>query len=84
MILTLKNIAKMNKNILQFFFISSGDDPVGDKGKGVERAYDAFMKAGVKDITMKLYPGARHELMLELNHKNVFSDIMDWINSRLN
>jgi len=77
-----KNIAKMNKDI-PVLFISGGDDPVGEKGKGVRRAYNAFKKVDVKDITMKIYPGARHEILLETNHDEVFDDIINWISTKL-
>lgn len=77
-----RNIAKMNKDI-PILFISGSCDPVGEMKKGVERAYNAFKKVGVKDITMKFYPEARHEILLELNHEEVFNDIINWIKSKL-
>lgn len=77
-----KNIAKMNKDIPVLFF--SGDkDPVGEDGKGVERAYKAFCDAGMKDVFLKLYKGGRHEMLNEINKQEVFSDILNWINSKI-
>lgn len=76
------NIARMNKET-PVLFIAGGDDPVGDKGEGVKRAVQAFKDAGVKDVTMKLYPGARHEILLELNHDEVMNDVLNWINEKL-
>ena len=32
---------------------------------------------------MKLYPGARHELLNELNREEVMNDILTWINEKL-
>ena len=55
-----RNIDKMNKKVPVYFF-SGAEDPVGEKGKGVERAYKAFLKAGMEDVFMRLYPGGRHE-----------------------
>ena len=77
-----KNIAMMNKKT-PVLFIAGGDDPVGEHGVGVKRAYQAFLDAGLKDVTMKLYPGARHEILLETNHEEVFSDVLNWISSKL-
>jgi len=77
-----KNIEKMNKTV-PIFLISGSDDPVGEYGKGVERAYHAFKDAGIEDVQMKLYPGARHEILLELNHDEVYSDILNWIESKM-
>ena len=33
----------------------------------------------MKEVRIKLYPGARHELLEELNHQEVFEDIADFI-----
>ncbi|MCR5663900.1 MAG: lysophospholipase [Oscillospiraceae bacterium] len=76
------NIARMNKKT-PVLFISGGSDPVGENGAGVERAYKAFCDAGLEDVKMKLYPGARHEILLELNHDEVFADVLGWINEKL-
>lgn len=44
----------------------SGDrDPVGDFGKGVNRVYRAMEKAGCTQAVMRLFPGARHDLLHE-------------------
>ena len=45
--------------------ISGQDDPVGDSGKGVQRVETAMRKAGMKNVQMKLFPGARHDLLHE-------------------
>ena len=77
-----ENINKMNKDT-PVLFIAGGADPVGENGKGVERAYKAFCKAGLKDVTMKIYPEARHEILNELNRDEVMNDILAWIEKRL-
>ena len=64
---------------LPVLFLSGGDDPVGDKGRGVCKAARSLQEAGVKEVRIKLYPGARHELLEELNHQEVFEDIADFI-----
>lgn len=49
-------------------------------GKGVQRSCDAFRSAGVKDVTLKLYPGLRHEILNEKAMQNtVYGDIHDWL-----
>ena len=76
------NIDKMNKQA-PVYFMSGDSDPVGDYGVGVERAYKAFCDAGLKDVSMKLYPGGRHEMLNELNREEVKRDILNWINEKL-
>ena len=39
--------------------------------------------AGVQNIECKLYPGARHELLVETNHQEVFEDIGSWLEKHL-
>ena len=75
------NIGKMDKE-LPVFFIAGDEDPVGDMGKGVERACAAFKKAGVRDVSMKLYHGLRHEILNEKTHQYVYRDVLDWLESR--
>lgn len=77
-----KNIDKMNKQPPVLFFAGK-EDPVGEYGAGVERAYNAFCKAGIKDVFMKLYPGGRHEMLNEPNRQQVYEDILQWIELRL-
>ncbi len=77
-----KLLARVPKD-LPLLFLAGGDDPVGDKGKGVRRAVRDLKKAGVKNIRTKLYPGARHELLVEVNRQEVFADILAFVDSVL-
>ncbi|MBR4869833.1 MAG: lysophospholipase [Oscillospiraceae bacterium] len=77
-----ENIAKININ-KPVYFMSGDMDPVGENGKGVERAYKAFCDAGVRDVYMKLYPGGRHEMLNEINREEVYMDISQWIESKI-
>lgn len=77
-----KNIAQMNKE-KPVYFMSGNGDPVGDYGKGVERAYNAFCDAGLHDVFMRLYPGGRHEMLNETNKEQVYQDILNWLNEKL-
>ncbi len=77
-----KNIAQMNKE-KPVYFMSGDGDPVGDYGKGVERAYKAFCDAGLHDVFMRLYPGGRHEMLNETNKEQVYQDILNWLNEKL-
>ncbi len=77
-----KNIDRMNKD-RPVYFMSGEDDPVGDYGEGVKRAYQAFLRAGLHDVTMHLYPGGRHEMLNEINKEDVYQDILRWLNSKV-
>ena len=60
-------------------FISGDNDPVGERTKGVKKAINCYQKAGLKDIKYKFYPGARHEIMHEINKEEVYQDIISWL-----
>lgn len=76
------NLRRMDPH-LSVFFISGDEDPVGDMGKGVARAFRAFQKAGLTDVSMKLYHGLRHEILNEKSRRFVYQDVLDWLNARL-
>ncbi len=76
------NIDKMDKN-LPVFFIAGDRDPVGDMGKGVQRACRCFQKAGLKDVNIKLYHDLRHEILNETSKQYVYKDVLDWLEARI-
>lgn len=78
----MKNQQQMNKKE-HIFLISGAEDPVGDNGKGVKKTFDSFRKAGVDDVTMKLYPGLRHDIFREKERRDIFGDIYNWIEKKI-
>ena len=60
----IKNLKKMNLDT-PILFISGDEDPVGEKGKGVIKAYHKFQNIGMKDVEIKLYPKLRHDILHE-------------------
>ena len=77
-----KHLQLMRKD-LPVFFIAGGDDPVGPYGKGVYQAANAFRKAGMHDVSVKIYPLCRHEILNEINKEEVFADVSAWIESKI-
>ncbi len=60
--------------------VASGDnDPVGAYGIGPSRVYEALKDAELCDLSLKLYPGARHEILNETNRKEVYGDFLSFI-----
>ncbi len=78
----MKNVAKTPKDLPMFIF-SGEKDPVGKGGKGVRAVHRMYEKLGVKDLTLKLYPDARHEMLNETNRKEVFADVIKWLNDHV-
>ena len=76
------NLARMDPDLPVYFF--SGDrDPVGSMGEGVRKVYGFFQDAGVRDVTMKLYPGGRHEMLNETNRDQVYQDVLAWLEDHM-
>ena len=76
-----ENLAKMPKE-MPVLFIAGTLDPVGSKGKGVRQSFDAFRKAGMKDLSLKLYEGDRHEVLNEKDKAKVWSDVLTWLEEK--
>lgn len=69
--------------VLPVLLVSGEDDPVGDYGKGVKEVFRNLRKTGHNDVSLKLYPAGRHELLQELNKEEVYQDILEWVDSKL-
>ncbi len=67
---------------LPIFLFAGTADPVGSYGKTVQVLYDVYRNNGVSDLELKLYPGARHELLNEINREEALADILSWLNKR--
>ena len=76
------HIMKMKKD-LPILLVSGSADPVGGWGNGVRTVFDRFKSVGMEDVTIKLYPDDRHEILNELNKQEVYSDVLAWIEKKL-
>ncbi|MBD5080280.1 MAG: alpha/beta hydrolase [Ruminococcaceae bacterium] len=63
---------------LPVMLMSGEEDPIGDYGKGTRRVYRRLVNAGMKNVAIRLYVDARHELINEINRKEVYEDILNW------
>lgn len=70
-------------NELPLMIIAGEEDPVGAYGKGIKQVYNDLMQSGQKDVTLKLYPGMRHEILNEFGKEKVFEDIALWALSKI-
>ena len=73
-----ENLRKMDKD-LPVLFVSGMQDPVGAMGEGVLRCIDAFKRAGLRNVTIRLYPEGRHEMLNEVNRTEVYADVLSWL-----
>ena len=65
-------------------YVTVGEmDPVGGGLVLVDALVDRYRAAGLTDITVRVWPGARHEVFNETNRFEVVVDLVDWLESRL-
>lgn len=68
---------------LPVLLVAGEEDPVGSYGKGVKQVYNDMVAAGCKNVTLKLYPGMRHEVHNEIDRPMVYEDLATWAVSKL-
>lgn len=77
-----ESLQRMKKEI-PILFIAGGDDPVGSYGKGVQKAVKKFKENGMNDVSCTIYPLCRHEILNEINRQEVFEDVLQWCNAKI-
>ena len=76
------SVDKIRKDI-PVFFVAGAEDPVGEFGKGVQRIYEKYKAAGIKDVSIRLYKDDRHEILNETDREQVYEDLYHWIVSKI-
>ena len=77
-----ENISMIPKS-LPVLFVSGAEDPVGNFGKGVRKVCEIYKSAGLRDVSLKLYEGDRHEILNETNREQVYQDLYEWFEEKL-
>ena len=68
---------------LPVLFVSGSDDPVGNFGKGIRKIYEKYKRAGIQDVTLRLYTGDRHEILNETDRQQVYEDLLMWFEEHM-
>ena len=68
---------------LPILLIAGQEDPVGAYGKGPKEVTRLLRDTDHKNVTLKLYPECRHELLNELCREDVYKDTADWADNNL-
>jgi alpha-beta hydrolase superfamily lysophospholipase len=64
---------------LPLLIASGRDDPLAGGGQLVGLLAQRYRDAGMTDVTLTVYDGARHEIFNETNRDEVTSDVIDWL-----
>ncbi|MDR1927088.1 MAG: alpha/beta hydrolase [Oscillospiraceae bacterium] len=59
--------------------IAGAADPVGAFGKGVELVARRLRGKGKKQTTCHIFPGMRHEILLEPERREVYEAVLGWL-----
>jgi hypothetical protein len=54
-------------------------DPVGQKLGGVRVLMDRYRSVGLTSIHHHFYPGGRHEMLHEINRRDMITNLLVWI-----
>ena len=68
---------------LPVFIQVGGDDPVGGERSARKLVTAYTRRSGLRDVSLIVYPGARHEVFNETNRAEVLADLVAWLNARL-
>ncbi|NLA64474.1 MAG: alpha/beta hydrolase [Leucobacter sp.] len=61
--------------------ISGSEDPLS-RGDGLRKLAAAYRARGVRDVTLRVFAGARHELLNETNRDEAIAAIVTWMLDR--
>lgn len=69
---------KASHTELPIHFISGAEDPCRVDDEALAKAVRAMQDRGYENVSLKVYPGLRHEIHNETDHQEVWSDILSY------
>jgi alpha-beta hydrolase superfamily lysophospholipase len=73
-----REIRKVRDDLPVYIF-SGSDDPVGQRLEGVRVLIDRYRSAGLTSIAQDFYSGGRHEMLHEINRRDVITNLLVWM-----
>lgn len=68
---------------LPVLFVSGSNDPCMVSKKDFAKAVKSFADCGFSNVSSKLYPDMRHEILNEKQHLCVYSDILEFLDEHI-
>ena len=68
---------------LPIYLLSGSEDPVGQQLRGLHTLIGRYGEAGLRDIAFDFYPRGRHEMLNEINRRQVQTRLLGWISQTL-
>lgn len=66
---------------LPLLIASGSADPLAGGGQLIQLLAQRYRDAGLRDVTVNLYPDARHEIFNETNRGAITADVVRWLHS---
>jgi len=76
-------VAAALRKDLPLYILSGSEDPVHSNWSAIERLVDNYSQCCLQDITVKRYPGGRHEMFNETNREDVITEMLEWLGTTL-
>ncbi|MGI9285731.1 MAG: lysophospholipase [Pseudomonadales bacterium] len=67
---------------LPIYIFSGEADPAHNNWGSIKRLEGNYKAAGISDLTVRSYPGGRHEMLNEINSDVVMRDMLEWLEER--
>lgn len=67
---------------IPILMMAGSDDAIGGE-RGNVMLLNAYKRAGLTDLELIIYDGARHEVFNETNKDEVIADLIEWLTARL-
>lgn len=74
--------ARRSAHPLPLLLVVGGEDTLGGERSVRALAAAYRRRAGYTDVSVRVYPQARHELFQELNRAEVTADLVEWLHTR--
>jgi alpha-beta hydrolase superfamily lysophospholipase len=68
---------------LPVLFFSGALDPVGANTRAVKALAERYRALGLRDVQVRFYPDARHEMLNETNRDEVVRDVLGWLDAHV-
>lgn len=69
-------------NYLSILIVSGLKDAFGMSGQGPRWFYKRLLDKGIKDLTLKLYDNSHQDILHDNQRREVYFDILKWLNER--
>lgn len=67
---------------LPLFIAVGSDDPVSNRAEKATMLYKFYLEKGMSDVDIKIYQGARHEILNETNKDEVYQDMLAFLDKQ--